>query len=379
MSVHVKVAGAWQEIGASSGSGGVPWAVVSGGTVTEYTKPDGSVMEVHTFTANGTLTVDTPGYADVLLVGGGAAVDTVRGWGGTGGDIVEGAFALPVGALGVTIGVAGTNGDWNVAHGRGTFLGELKTNVRYPTNARRTYEPTYGNDIPWTSLISGTSRTYGGVVNIGNDKPSSTTYGDGGDTGWGAGPKAGVVIVAVQKSAPTVSGVVATGGTITTYTGDGVNGVLGQNYKVHTFTAAGSLVVTAGGEADVLVVGAGSGVNSAGGAQGQGGRVVESRMALGAGAIPVTVGTRDNTTGAGTGSSLGGIVAGPIGVPWQPDQVSGAAAMTNTPQAGGITSAISGTSGRYGAVGDPTRPGGGALIGGAVNGPGVVIVRYKVA
>jgi hypothetical protein len=53
--------------------------------------------------------------------------------------------------------------------------------------------------------------------------------------------------------------------------------------------------------------------------------------------------------------------------------------MTNTPQAGGITSAISGTSGRYGAVGDPTRPGGGALIGGAVNGPGVVIVRYKVA
>ena len=46
----------------------------------------------------------------------------------------------------------------------------------------------------------------------------------------------GIVIVRTITSNSRPGTVVATGGTETTYTGDGSNGDLGQEYKVHTFT-----------------------------------------------------------------------------------------------------------------------------------------------
>ena len=67
---------------------------------------------------------------------------------------------------------------------------------------------------------------------------------------------------------------VCTGGTETTYTGDGTNGDLGQNYKVHTFLASDTLTVNTAGFVDVLVVGGGGGggfASAAGGVGGTGG------------------------------------------------------------------------------------------------------------
>ena len=85
----------------------------------------------------------------------------------------------------------------------------------------------------------------------------------------------GVWTLAEQRNAklanlwPVVlTGVAATGGTVTDITDGGVS------YRVHTFTSSGSFVVTAGGSVQYLVIGAGGGsggeYSGAGGAGGAG-------------------------------------------------------------------------------------------------------------
>lgn len=179
------------------------------------------------------------------------------------------------------------------------------------------------------SSITGTAVTYctGGPgwssIAPGGDAAANT--GAGGAGGYnisnyrsGTGGS-GIVIVAVQISAPTTSGVIATGGTESTYVGDGVNGVLGQSYKVHQFTAtgAGSFVVTQGGACDVLVVGGGGGGGfmgnnstagqSAGSCGGGAGGVLLTPLALVAGTLPVKVGAggAKGTSAASDGSGDG--------------------------------------------------------------------------
>ena len=53
----------------------------------------------------------------------------------------------------------------------------------------------------------------------------------------GADGGSGIVIVRTITSNSRPGTVVASGGTETTFTGDGSNGDLGQEYKVHTFTS----------------------------------------------------------------------------------------------------------------------------------------------
>lgn len=339
------------------------WARVTGGTVTEYAKPDGSVMEVHTFTADGSLTVDTPGYADVLLVSGGYGAGNVP----QGGDLRDGLRTLPAGAHAVQVGVAGDRSD-----ATRSILGTLLyTHVSVTgqtggadnvgaagTNANR--------PLGYTSGITG----------------SAVEYGRADGTGYGAANRPGVVIVAVQKSAPTASGIVATGGTVTEYTGDGVNGVSGQRYRVHQFFSSGDLVVAQGGKARVLLVG---GASSQG--NGDGGQVMEIDLDLSAGTLPVVVGP----TGSPGGALRTYIGSGEIGV---------TGALANLTFGGGVRlpSAVSGREGV------PTRitgalvlhggwtaanssalsKGVGSMNGVGTNdqdtvGRGTVIVRYEVA
>lgn len=282
----------WVKVFPSEGgaAGGIGWAKVTGGTVTEYTKPDGSVMEVHTFTANGTLTVNEPGYAEVLLVGCGGSGYNM----GNGGDVREGGHMLPVGAVPV---VVGTPSD---TLGRASSLGSITTGVVWASQfdlgeavgaGAQFPMPPYENiALPYYSSITGTSKPYA---------PSATWDGRTG-TEPGAGSMVtgtgvpGIVIVAVQKSAPTVSGVVATGGTVTEYTGDGTNGVLGQKYRVHTFSADGALEVSTGGTADVLLVASGGGGSAKGdgigGSGGGGGVLFVPGMTLTGGTHTVKVG-----------------------------------------------------------------------------------------
>lgn len=287
------------------------WATVTGGTVTTYMKPDGSQMEVHTFTANGTLTVDTAGYADVLLVGGGSGYLTVSGFAanGGGGDIISGVRPLPSGTLAVVVGQGGASTTAfatslgtpsSVGSGLATAVGGYNTGAGGTVAARGT---------GWSSSISGSAQVYG----AGNVASPRSSFGEGGNVGNGT---AGIVIVAVQTIPPTVSGVVASGGTESTYVGNGTNGVLGQSYKVHSFLANGTLTVTQGGVCDVLVVGGGGGAGNSYGCPGGGGGVIARAVSLTTlGAIPVTVGvggTAPNASAAGGNggqSSFEGIIA----------------------------------------------------------------------
>ena len=51
----------------------------------------------------------------------------------------------------------------------------------------------------------------------------------------------------------------ASGGTETTYTGNGTNGTNGTSYKVHTFTSSANFVTTGTGSMDILIVAGGGG------------------------------------------------------------------------------------------------------------------------
>jgi len=100
----------------------------------------------------------------------------------------------------------------------------------------------------------------------------------------------------------------ATGGTESTYTGDGTNGILGTSYKVHAFTSSGSLVVTDTGQARALVL-AGGGSGGAGvpgswaGGSGGAGGFFEQDILLPAGTYTITVGGTQ-TNGNGNPSSI---------------------------------------------------------------------------
>jgi hypothetical protein len=357
--------------------GGMTWAKVSGGTVTTVTNADGSVDSVHTFTAaTGILTVEEPGYARVLLVSG-AGGGTSAQFSGGGGRIVSGIHSLPVGALPVVVGATGENGRAAAAYpaggwGKASNLGSLTTGKAGPWGSSNSV-PDQITATGFTSDISGTPVEYSRVDDASNTPGSATST--------GAVPgHAGVVIVRVRTSPPTVSGVAATGGTVTEYTGDGTNGVLGQKYRVHTFTSPTDyLVVAQGGPADLFMISGGCGWRGdVGGGYTGGGLVIDRPITLVPTTYPVIVGAggvRGNTYAdvAGKPSSLGALTTGvALG-----NAASGA---TMADEGKPYTSSITGTPQTYG-LGASSRPNRGDSNGAAGAGgtSGVVIVRYEIA
>jgi hypothetical protein len=93
----------WVFIPFASGAGAAVYSDVNTGTYTGFA--------YKTFTASGTITVTTAGFADIVVCGGGggggstATVD--NGGGGAGGEISTTSVYLPVGTLTVTIGAGG--------------------------------------------------------------------------------------------------------------------------------------------------------------------------------------------------------------------------------------------------------------------------------
>lgn len=83
----------------------------------------------------------------------------------------------------------------------------------------------------------------------------------------------------------------ATGGTITTYTGDGTNGTNGTVYKVHTFTSSGNFVTSASKSFDYIVVaGGGSGGPRHSGGGGAGGYIAQTGTTIAAGTHAIVIG-----------------------------------------------------------------------------------------
>src|SRR5665648_39955 len=89
-------------------------AIATGGTVTT----DGR-YRIHTFTTSGTLTVTTPGTAEVLVVGGGGGGRS--GGGGAGGYLV-GSETLTTGSIVVTVGAMGAGYFSPTAGGDSSFV-----------------------------------------------------------------------------------------------------------------------------------------------------------------------------------------------------------------------------------------------------------------
>ena len=93
---------------------GTVWTITSRGpanftdTATGTYSSGSTNYKYLTFTASGTLTVDTAGLADILVVGGGGSGAQGRGGGGgAGGHLYATGAYLPVGTLTVTVGAGG--------------------------------------------------------------------------------------------------------------------------------------------------------------------------------------------------------------------------------------------------------------------------------
>lgn len=170
----------------------------------------------------------------------------------------------------------------------------------------------------------------------------------------------------------------ATGGTEATLTNPDGDG---KNYKTHTFTVDGNLVVTQAGRAKVLCVGPGASTSG----NGNGGPVVLADIDLPVGTHAVVVGISATGQGASdwTGTRIGRLAAaGPARLVNDRGDDGGSGT------ANGVVSTITGASHEYGAGGsrkatltnaaDRYGIGGDPAIANRAGG-GFVVVRYEVA
>lgn len=106
----------------------VPWAVVSGAPTGSYTS-SGVTYNFWSFTGNGTLTVATSGYIDVVVVGGGGgrgvSTNGVNIGGGGAGGMIYGLFEIASGSHSITIGGAGSGATFIGGVGTRSTLGTI--------------------------------------------------------------------------------------------------------------------------------------------------------------------------------------------------------------------------------------------------------------
>jgi hypothetical protein len=184
--------------------------------------------------------------------------------------------------------------------------------------------------------------------------------------------------IGATPAAPPTS---ATGGTETTYVGDGTNGENGVNYRVHTFTGNGTLTVSSSGEADVLVVGGGYAPGSNG--EGGGAQAHEIRTILPAGALTVVVGAGGSAITPSRPSYLANVAYAAssfqsmgLALAYGAAGASGKSAV----RADGWKSYITGTLVEYAQAGDrnATTPGSPGAYPSAIAQAGIVVVRYEI-
>jgi len=66
---------------------------------------------IYKFTGSGSITVDTAGYAEMLVIGGGGSAGSDNAGGGAGGYVYDTSVFLPAGTLTVTVGAGGTSSE----------------------------------------------------------------------------------------------------------------------------------------------------------------------------------------------------------------------------------------------------------------------------
>ena len=107
----------WSFLPFSSGVGAADFSNTATGSYTSY--------KYLTFSASGTITITTAGFADIVACGGGGSAGAASGGGGGAGGVFAGSVYLPVGTHTVTVGAGGPGS----AQGRGTPTGMFGTNL----------------------------------------------------------------------------------------------------------------------------------------------------------------------------------------------------------------------------------------------------------
>jgi len=174
-------------------------AVISSPAATGQYTDTGVTYDYYTFTASGTLTVDTAGFADILVVGGGGQGNN-SGGGGAGGYLAVSDAYLPAGTATVTVGAGGAGGEVQIINGSASRLGS--------------YFASGGGGGGGGGVLSGDSPgNRGGSGGGGRDSGRAGGAGDpglgndGGDGGGGnAGGGGGGAGAAGQNAANTVGG-----------------------------------------------------------------------------------------------------------------------------------------------------------------------------
>ena len=100
-------------------------AVISSPAATGQYTDSGITYDYYTFTSSGTLTVDTAGFADVLVIGGGGGGGASGGGGGgAGGYLAITDAYLPAGTATVTVGAGAPTTNFDAANGNTSRLGD---------------------------------------------------------------------------------------------------------------------------------------------------------------------------------------------------------------------------------------------------------------
>lgn len=161
----------------------------------------------------------------------------------------------------------------------------------------------------------------------------------------------------------------STGASFSTLTNPNSDGI---NYRLATFTSAGSLVVSTAGYLEVLVVSPGVGPNGADGVNGPGGRASYGIFYYSAATHTATIGAL-SSDGLGANGISGASSLGPV--------VSGITYRTRFGPGGGegssgVTLNITGSNVVYCPAADPTKYGGGATTGNP--GAGIIYARWQI-
>lgn len=138
----------------------------TGVTFSTLTNPDGDGKNYRlaTMTSNCTLKVNTEGYAECMIIGGGSGTGGTGPWGG-GGSIVDGLQLIPAATHSVVIGAGGAASDTATGNGGETKIGtviRLSSGIAGQSSAcsKSTVRPAAITDT-YSSSITGTATYYG--------------------------------------------------------------------------------------------------------------------------------------------------------------------------------------------------------------------------
>lgn len=270
----------WSYVPFSSGVGNAVYSDANTGTYTGYA--------YKTFTASGTLTVTTAGFADLVICAGGGGGGNSSGGAGAGGVLVITNAYLPVGTLTVTVGAGGAGGALVSANASGLA-----------SRVGSYFAMGGGTPVDRTNIAnqngSGAGGQYGSYVGTSGITGMGFNGGDGGS----------------NSGVPQGSG---GGGGAAAVGSNGTNGVGGAGGAGTTTTIAGTTPSGAYVAGSYALGGGGGGFGSStGGAGGSGGGGAGS-----SGSGP-TAGTVNTGGGGGTGLTLSkaggsGIVIVRVGV-----------------------------------------------------------------